>query len=116
MDRNIGWHYYLVFIVPSIFMIVIEFLYWPETRNVPLEEVAAIFGVRKPSPHYGKMGNISNFIAQDTDELSQVNLDDLHAQGLEGPKEGIAEEGKNTDESEDAVAQEIENVPNPVRS
>ena len=27
-------------------MIVIEYLYFPETRNVPLEEVAAMFGVR----------------------------------------------------------------------
>ena len=45
-----------------------------------------------------------------------MSLDDLHTRGLEGPKEGIAEERKNTDGSEDAVAQEIEKVLNPVRS
>ena len=45
-----------------------------------------------------------------------MNLDDFRAQGPEGPKEGIAEERKKTDDSEHAAAQEIETVPNPARS
>ena len=63
-----------------------------------------------------KKGNFSNLLAQDTDQLHHVNLDELRAQGPEGPKEGNAEERKKMDDSEHAAAQEIETVPNPARS
>ena len=63
-----------------------------------------------------KKANFSNFLAQDTDQLHQMNMDDLRSQGPEGPKEGVAEERKKIDDSEHTMAQEIETVPNPVRS
>lgn len=43
--RNIGWRYYLVFIIPSfVWVIVIQFTF-PDTKGMPLEEVATLFGV-----------------------------------------------------------------------
>ncbi|OAP61905.1 hypothetical protein AYL99_04108 [Fonsecaea erecta] len=41
---NIGWKYFLVFIIGGFIGGILILLYWPDTRNMPLEEVAAIFG------------------------------------------------------------------------
>ena len=41
---NIGWHFYLVFICISFVGGIIYWFVLPETRNVPLEEIAKIFG------------------------------------------------------------------------
>lgn len=41
---NIGWHYYLFFIIPGTIGAVIIWFYFPDTLGLPLEEVAAIFG------------------------------------------------------------------------
>ncbi|KAK9382852.1 general substrate transporter [Kockiozyma suomiensis] len=41
---NIGWKYYLVFICMSIFFFVLVFFYFPETKDLSLEEMAALFG------------------------------------------------------------------------
>jgi hypothetical protein len=42
--RNIGWKFYLPFIIPGSLGGIAMWLWWPETRGVPLEEIAAIFG------------------------------------------------------------------------
>jgi hypothetical protein len=42
--RNIGWKYFLVFIIGGSLGGVLIIMYWPDTRNIPLEEIAAIFG------------------------------------------------------------------------
>jgi hypothetical protein len=45
LHSNIGWKYYLLFIILSgISIIVIGFL-WPDTNGVPLEEISRLFGV-----------------------------------------------------------------------
>ncbi|TKA76547.1 hypothetical protein B0A49_01803 [Cryomyces minteri] len=41
---NIGWKFYLCFIIPGCISAVIIWLYFPDTWGVPLEEVAAMFG------------------------------------------------------------------------
>ncbi|OQV06735.1 hypothetical protein CLAIMM_11266 isoform 1 [Cladophialophora immunda] len=41
---NIGWRYYLVFIILSGISAIVIFFVWPDTRGVPLEEIAALFG------------------------------------------------------------------------
>ncbi|KIW99020.1 uncharacterized protein Z519_00683 [Cladophialophora bantiana CBS 173.52] len=41
---NIGWKYFLVFIIGGVIGGVLILIFWPDTRNMPLEEVAAIFG------------------------------------------------------------------------
>lgn len=41
--NNIGWHYYIVFCVLLVFMLVISFFLFPETRGYALEEIAQIF-------------------------------------------------------------------------
>ncbi|TKA74687.1 hypothetical protein B0A49_04268 [Cryomyces minteri] len=41
---DIGWKFYLCFIIPGCISAVIIWLYFPDTWGVPLEEVAAMFG------------------------------------------------------------------------
>ncbi|KAL8286232.1 hypothetical protein RQP46_004720 [Phenoliferia psychrophenolica] len=43
-QANIGWKFYLVFIIPTFFLGVLQFIVLPETKNVPLEEVGGLFG------------------------------------------------------------------------
>ena len=41
---NIGWKFYLVFIIISGLGSIVAYFYIPETKGVPLEEIAKIFG------------------------------------------------------------------------
>lgn len=41
---TIGWKFYLVLIIPGTIGTVIMLLYFPDTKGLPLEEIAAIFG------------------------------------------------------------------------
>jgi len=41
---NIGWKFFLVFIIVTGIGAVVVFLYYPETAHVPLEEMAKLFG------------------------------------------------------------------------
>ena len=41
---NIGWKFYLAFIIPGYLFAIVVFFFYPDTRGLPLEEVAAIFG------------------------------------------------------------------------
>jgi hypothetical protein len=34
----------MIFIVTSSIIVVLVYLYWPETARIPLEQVAAVFG------------------------------------------------------------------------
>jgi len=42
--KNIGWKFYILFIVLCFIGAVCIWFIWPDTRGLPLEEVAAIFG------------------------------------------------------------------------
>ncbi|RBR07330.1 hypothetical protein FVER53590_09973 [Fusarium verticillioides] len=42
--ETIGWKYYIVFMVVTTIMIFVAYFFFPETKGVPLEEMAAIFG------------------------------------------------------------------------
>ncbi|KAK7208416.1 MFS transporter [Myxozyma melibiosi] len=41
---NIGWKYYLVFICMSVFFFFLILFYFPETKDMSLEEMATVFG------------------------------------------------------------------------
>jgi hypothetical protein len=43
-SSNIGWKYYLCFIIPGYIFAVIVFFFYPDTKALPLEEIAALFG------------------------------------------------------------------------
>lgn len=43
--RRIGWKFYLCFIFPALAMALYILFYAPDTNGVPLEEIAALFGV-----------------------------------------------------------------------
>ncbi|KAK5945215.1 hypothetical protein PMZ80_002419 [Knufia obscura] len=40
----ISWRYFLIFVFMDAIFVVVFYFYFPETANVPLEEVAALFG------------------------------------------------------------------------
>ncbi|KAF1807807.1 MFS transporter, partial [Eremomyces bilateralis CBS 781.70] len=42
--KNVGWKFYLVFIIASAIGGVVMWFYFPDTKGLPLEEIAAIFG------------------------------------------------------------------------
>lgn len=42
--QNIGWKFYLCFIVPGTVMALIILYWFPNTKGMPLEEIAALFG------------------------------------------------------------------------
>ncbi|KAH0842938.1 MFS transporter, SP family, sugar:H+ symporter [Fonsecaea pedrosoi] len=44
LGRNIGWKYYLCLIIPGTIGGLILWNYFPDTKGVPLEELAALFG------------------------------------------------------------------------
>ena len=41
---TIGWKFYLVFIILTFIGGVVIWFYYPDTRHMPLEELAALFG------------------------------------------------------------------------
>ncbi|KIW99860.1 uncharacterized protein Z518_10788 [Rhinocladiella mackenziei CBS 650.93] len=47
---NIGWHYYIVFCVILVFIVVITWFFFPETKGHSLEEIAEIFDGERPRP------------------------------------------------------------------
>ncbi|KAK6374026.1 hypothetical protein LTS17_007996 [Exophiala oligosperma] len=42
--KNIGWKFYLCFIIPSTIGALVIWFWFPDTNGLPLEEIAAIFG------------------------------------------------------------------------
>ena len=44
LGSNIGWKFYLCFIIPGVVTAIGIFLYFPDTKGLALEEVAALFG------------------------------------------------------------------------
>ncbi|EXJ66290.1 uncharacterized protein A1O5_10442 [Cladophialophora psammophila CBS 110553] len=42
--KNIEWKIFLIFIILSAFGGVLFLVFWPDTRNMPLEETSALFG------------------------------------------------------------------------
>jgi hypothetical protein len=42
--QQIGWYFYLCFIIPGTIGAIIMWFFFPDTLGLPLEEVAAIFG------------------------------------------------------------------------
>ncbi|KIM94679.1 hypothetical protein OIDMADRAFT_60456 [Oidiodendron maius Zn] len=42
--KNIGWKYFIVFIIITFFSIIIIYFWFPDTKGRSLEEVAALFG------------------------------------------------------------------------
>lgn len=42
--ETIGWKFYLCFIIPGSLGALVMWLFFPDTKGLPLEEVAAIFG------------------------------------------------------------------------
>ncbi|EXJ75024.1 uncharacterized protein A1O5_01720 [Cladophialophora psammophila CBS 110553] len=42
--RNIGWRFFLCFIIPGTIACIVMWIWFPDTKGRPLEEIAALFG------------------------------------------------------------------------
>jgi hypothetical protein len=40
----ISWRYFLIFVFTDLIFVIVFYFQFPETANIPLEEVAALFG------------------------------------------------------------------------
>ncbi|KAK0713691.1 hypothetical protein B0T26DRAFT_718123 [Lasiosphaeria miniovina] len=59
--ENIGWRYYLCFIIPSSIAAVLILRYWPDTNGMPLEEAARLFG--DEDEMFGNGASVENRLA-----------------------------------------------------
>lgn len=42
--QAISWKYFMIFVFTDVIFVIVFYFQFPETANVPLEEVAALFG------------------------------------------------------------------------
>jgi hypothetical protein len=56
--KNIGWKYYLCFIIPSSLAALVILKWFPDTRGLSLEECASIFG--DETELFGRKGDIED--------------------------------------------------------
>ncbi|KFY14232.1 hypothetical protein V492_02761 [Pseudogymnoascus sp. VKM F-4246] len=52
--KNIGWKFYLCFIIPAYTFAIICWVFYPNTKGLALEEIAAIFGDEVQSDIYSQ--------------------------------------------------------------
>ncbi|RVX68249.1 hypothetical protein B0A52_07252 [Exophiala mesophila] len=71
---NIGWRFFLVFISIVTVGFVVMWIYLPETKGLPLEEVAAIFGDQDEVMLYLKDIKVD----RDSDKLEIHHIEDEH--------------------------------------
>ncbi|KFZ05695.1 hypothetical protein V501_08116 [Pseudogymnoascus sp. VKM F-4519 (FW-2642)] len=57
---NIGWKYFLVFIIISGLSAIFIYFVYPETKGIPLEEIAAIFGDADEVMVYSRNVHVNN--------------------------------------------------------
>lgn len=50
--NNIGWKFYLIFIIPPAIQFVLVYIFFPETKQRSLEDIAEIFGDRLAVHYY----------------------------------------------------------------
>lgn len=74
--ETIGWKYWLVFIIITFLGTIWTYLFLPETKGIPLEEMAAVFG--------------------DVDDVAVYAADSQLRSGIDGV--AVAEEGNVTNE------------------
>jgi hypothetical protein len=67
--NRIGWKFYLVLIIPSLFYIIAMYFLFPETKGRTLEEIGALFG--------------DTNIAQQWYGLSEEEKDRIHEEALQ---------------------------------
>ena len=79
--KNIGWKYYLCFIIPSSLAALVILKWFPDTRGLSLEECAAIFGDKTELFDLGKR-DIENgsgggdLVRRSSDNTGQKTVDD----------------------------------------
>lgn len=63
---HIGWKFYLCFVIPGSICGLIIWIFFPETRGVPLESIAAIFG---------DSAELYDFTLRETHDVEQAEIE-----------------------------------------
>lgn len=74
---NIGWKYYIVFICLSFCSTIMLYLYMPETKNLRLEEIGALFGDASED-HEDAVHIVDGVSTSDNSSPSRLDLDVKH--------------------------------------
>lgn len=81
--ENIGWKFYLVFIIPGTIGGTIMWIWFPDTNGLPLEEIAALFGDEDEVAVYQREINVHGGVITDlhaeAKEKQSVHMEDLGA-------------------------------------
>ncbi|KAK6373317.1 hypothetical protein LTS17_008337 [Exophiala oligosperma] len=56
--ENIGWKFYLCFIIPAYLFAIACFLFFPDTRGLALEEIGALFGDEEHEVYHGPIEDV----------------------------------------------------------
>lgn len=75
--KNIGWKFYLCFIIPSSLAALVILKWFPDTRGLSLEECAAIFGDETELFGNGERGiediaGGENLVSNGHDDIGQI--------------------------------------------
>jgi MFS family permease len=79
---TIQWRFYLVFIVPGTIGGIIIWLWFPDTKGLPLEEVAAIFGDKDDVAVYQREIDLDGGTIKDTQ--ADIKEQDVYTEDLGG--------------------------------
>ncbi|KAL6252541.1 hypothetical protein RBB50_000260 [Rhinocladiella similis] len=104
---SIGWKYYLVFIILSAISVVWIYFVLPETKGIPLEEMARIFGDEvavyqadiHPVPNTDKLV-VEHHDAHGASVAEKVSLEDISVRGILSPAAKDIEHGENPQATE----------------
>lgn len=99
---NIGWRFYLIFIIISGLGVFFVYFLLPETKGIPLEEMATVFGDTDEVVVYSQDIHVDH----NTHELivREHDKNDLHriATGGAAPSQPEFPKGSNSDQVEEA--------------
>lgn len=70
--KNISWRFYLVFIIPAYLFAIVCLFFYPNTKGLALEEIAAIFGDEVQAEVYQAEENAHDVRAAHPDKESQL--------------------------------------------
>ena len=89
---NIGWKFYIVFIVPGTIGAIIMWMWFPNTNGMPLEEIAALFGEEDEVAVYQAEINVQNGVIVDLHVNAKEGGEKSHVEDVRaGEKEAEAE-------------------------
>ncbi len=71
--QAISWKFYLCFIIPAYLFAIVCFFFYPNTKGLALEEIAALFGDEVGHDEFLAQENVTEVGKQNPDQDSQIS-------------------------------------------